>query len=62
MAASKNTRGRVSFLRKLQAWGFFIEKETGGEREEEVQVVSCELWEIFKNTYFYITPVVAVSV
>ena len=34
----------------------FIEKET------LAQVFSCEFWEIFKNTFFYRTPLVAASV
>ena len=42
-----NTRGRASFLIKLQASGCnFIKKET------PAQVFSCECCEIFKNTFF----------
>ena len=42
-----NTRGRVSFLIKLQASGCnFIKKET------PAQVFSCKCCEIFKNTFF----------
>ena len=43
----ENTCARVSFLIKLQGPACnFIKTETLG------QVFSCELWEIFKNSYF----------
>ena len=45
--SQENTRARVSFLIKLQASGLqFIKKEA------LPQVFSCELCEIFKNTFF----------
>ena len=47
--AQENTYAKVSFLIKLQACNF-IKKET------LLQVFSCESCEIFKNTYFYRTP------
>ena len=50
----ENTCSRVYFLIKL-AYNF-IKKET------LEQVFSCEFSEIFKNTYFYKTPLVAASV
>ena len=43
----ENTCARVSFLIKLQGPACnFIKTET------LAQVFSCELWEIFKNSYF----------
>ena len=39
---------------KLQVWG--LQKET------LAQVFCCKFWEIFKNTLFYRTPLVATSV
>ena len=52
-----NTCVRVAFLIKLQASAFdFIKKET------LAQVFSCELCEIYKNTFSYRTPPVAASV
>ena len=48
---------RVSFLIKLQAEASnFFRKET------LIQIFLCEFCEIFKNTYFYETPLVAASV
>ena len=44
-----------SFQNRRQACNF-IKKET------LAQVFSCEFCEIFKNTYFYRTPLVAASV
>ena len=57
---SQNSQGktcaRVSFLIKLQASACnFIKKET------LAQVFSCEFREIFKNTYFDRTTLVAAS-
>ena len=46
------TCARVSFLIKLQAWGFIKE-------ETLEQVFSCEFREIYKNTFLYKTPPVA---
>ena len=43
--SQKNTCARVSFLIKLQACNF-IKKET------LAQVLSCEFWEISKNSFF----------
>ena len=52
-----NTCVRVAFLIKLQASAFdFIKKET------LAQVFSCELCEIYKNTFSYRTPPVTASV
>ena len=52
----QNTCVRISFLIKLQASTCnFIKKES------LAQVFPCEFCEIFKNTYFYITPLVAAS-
>ena len=48
------------FLIKLQAWS----PATGLQRylkETPTQVLSCEICEIFKNTFFNITPPVAAS-
>ena len=54
--SQESTSARVSFLIKLQAKGCnFIKKET------LVQLFSCEFCEIFKNTFFYRTPLVAAS-
>ena len=55
--SQENTCARVSFLIKLQAEACnFIKKET------LAQVFSCEFCEIFKNTFFRRTPLVAASV
>ena len=53
----ENTCTRVSFLIKLKVSGlqFFLKKET------LAQVFSCEFCEIFKNTFFYRTTMVAAS-
>ena len=55
--SNENTCASVSFLIKLQASGrsLFIKKEA------LAQVFSCEIWEIFKNTFSYRTPLVAAS-
>ena len=53
--SQENTCARGSFLIKLQACCNFIKKET------LVKVFSCEFCEIFKNTFFYRTPLVAAS-
>ena len=50
--SQENTCARVSFLIKLQAWGF-IKKKT------LAQAFSCEFCEISKNTFFHRTPLVA---
>ena len=54
--SQENTCARICFLLKLQAnaWNF-IEKETLS------RVFSCEFCEIFKNNFFYRTPLVAAS-
>ena len=49
------TESFLIFLMKLQAW-VFIKKDC------LAQVFSCEFCEISKNTFFYRTPPVAVSV
>ena len=55
--SQETTCARVSFLIKLLAPGLqFIKKET------LAQAFFCESWEIFKNTFLYKTPPVAVSV
>ena len=55
--SQENTCARVSFLLKVQAEACkFIKKET------LVQKISCELCEIFRNTFFYRTPPVVASV
>ena len=52
----ENTRVIVSFLIKLQASTCnFIKKET------LAQVFPCEFCKIFKNAYFYRTPLMAAS-
>ena len=48
--SQENTFAWVSFLIKLQA------------KESLAQVFSCEFCEIFKNTFFYRTPLVAASI
>ena len=54
--SQENTCARASFLIKLQVEACnFIKKET------LTQVFSCEFCEIFKNTFSYRTPSVAVS-
>ena len=50
--SQENICARVSFLIKLQV---FIKKET------LAKVVSCEFCEIFTNTFFHRTPLVAAS-
>ena len=50
-ASQGNTCTSVSFLIKRN----FIKKET------LAQMFSCEFWDIFKNTFFYGTPLVAAS-
>ena len=52
--SQENTCVRASFLIKLQSCNF-IKKET------LAQVFPCELCEISKNTFSYITPPVAAS-
>ena len=54
----ENTCTRISFLMKVQASGLqlYLKKET------VTQVLSCELCESFKNTFFYRAPLVAASV
>ena len=47
---------RVSFLMKLEAACNFSKSET------LTQVFSCEFCEVFKNIFFYRTPLVAASV
>ena len=47
--------GRISFLIKRPEFCNFIQKEN------LAQVLSCEFYEIFKNTYFYRTHLMAVS-
>ena len=47
---------RISFVLKLQADAWNLIK-----KEALAQVFSCEFCEIFKNTFFYITPLVAAS-
>ena len=47
--------GRICFLTKRPEVCNFIQKEN------LAQVFSCEFYEIFKNTYFYRTHLVAVS-
>ena len=52
----ENTFARVSFLIKLQACACnFIKKEA------LAKVFSCEICEILKNTFFYITPLMVAS-
>ena len=53
--SQENIYARVSFLIKFQVACNFIKKET------LAQVFSCEFYEISKNTFFYRTPLVAVS-
>ena len=48
----ENTRVRVSFLIKLQA---------STSKETLAQVFPCEFCKIFKNAYFYRTPLMAAS-
>ena len=55
--SQENTCTRVSFLIKLQASGLHLYK-----KETLAQVFSCEFCEIFKNTFFYRTPLVATFV
>ena len=43
--SQENTCAEVSSLIKLKAWGNFMKKDT------LAQVLSCECWEIFKNTF-----------
>ena len=52
--SKQNTCARASFLIKFQA-ASFIKKDT------LTQVFSCESCEIFKNTIFYRTPLMAAS-
>ena len=54
--SQENTCVEVYFLIKLQASGCFIKKET------PTHVFSCEIWDIFKNTFFYRIPLVTASV
>ena len=49
-----NTFVRVSFLIKLQAWGC--------KKETLAQVLACAFCEIFKNTPFHRTPLMAASI
>ena len=67
--SEENSCIRVSFLIKLQASACnFIKKETLAsacnfiKKETLAQVFSCEFCEIFKNTYFHRTALVAASV
>ena len=55
--SQENTCARVSFLIKLQVW----EKKETIKKETLTQVISCEFWEISKNTFFHRTPPVAAS-
>ena len=53
--SQENTCARASFLIKSQACSFI-------KKDALAQVFSCEFYEIFKNTFFHRTPLVATSV
>ena len=55
LKSQENTCARDFFLIKLQASATLIKKQT------LAQVFSCEFCEIFENTFFYRTPLVAAS-
>ena len=51
-----------NFTRKHLSWSLFLIKRLQlYEKETPTQVFSCEITEIFKNTFFYGTPQVAAS-
>ena len=51
-----------NFTRKHLSWSLFLIKRLQlYEKETPAQVFSCEITEIFKNTFFYGTPQVAAS-
>ena len=52
--SKENTCARMSFLIKLQAPACSVIK-----KETLVQVFFCKFYKIFKNTFFYRTPLVA---
>ena len=57
-----------SCTRKHLCWSLFFLKKLAGskpaiffKKKVATQVFSCEVYEIFKNTFFYRTPLVTVS-